>query len=642
MEINEAIELTTRFVSEETKHIWYNRCCELARTYKALITGEDCGMLLRQFVRRETKEEFDQRVALTVSITPAVCNYLMKPFNKVLRNKKVKKDWAFDTDKRNEVVRTMTKSWYGNKRSNNIGLDYWLANRYPMLSFSDPNMWVVTEWDTPATKAEVIKPRPFEVTSEMAWHWKVKNGETIWLWVHMPIAVAVKTGDKLTYKDGNKFTLYDEDLTLVWEQVDKSTLSGIALDETTQKIVELENKDVYIVSEYRPNIGYCPAFRLGYEEDPYTNGETFVNGFHAAMPYLMKTIKTVSELDLTMCLHAFPQKMVYVEKCPGVDMAGCNGGKDITGKLCKACKGTGKNIHTSAQDMVYYTLEPNTPRNEVLELDKMIAYKSPPIDLVKFQNDYIQQLKRDCKEAVFSSTSTTMKVSGSGDGNAPATATEVGINMQGVYDALFPYTERISTLWVDLIYTFGKLADMPESYTPNIVCIYPSDPKMKSLEDLLVDLKAANEAGAPAYLVDQINRDIAALIYEGDEDEERKFEVKHSFYPFNGLSQDAISVLLGSQYTSNAVKVLYCNFEQIFTELEKENVGFYLLKYDKQYELVWEKVQAMTEEIEAASTLSLKIPTDAGNGEEDNNGGGNGGGDDEENPEEETPTPPTE
>jgi hypothetical protein len=647
MELNEAIALGQQFVNTREQHCYYERAVEFRNVYRALVTGENAEFLLKRFVRREDEEAFQQRVDLTISITPSVCAALMKPFNKALRNNNVKKSFDFGTATRNEIVQKMRMSFYGRKRSNNKGLDYWLKTRYPILQFTDPNAWVVIEWDTPNSAAQVVTPRPFEVPSCDAWNWNVENEETRWLWVHnditfnklqkakkQPIAEARAAGlyDPTT---GDKFTLYDEDYTVQWEQVDKEYLKAINYQlQPGEELYQAQNKTYYIQRVFDPKLGFAPCFRVGYVSDVETDGETCVNGWHDAMPYLMKSIKTVSEMDLTMSLHAFPQKMQYVQRCPGEVVDGstrkCNLGKGLDGKVCGACKGVGFKVHTTAQDALYFPMpDTGTPNNEILDLDKTLVYKSPPVDLLTFQKAFVEYLKIETKAAVFGESQQTKTSAGaspvSGSGQSPITATEVRNNMQGTYDALFPFSEKYSDVWIDIIYTFGRIAGTPESADPKIICIFPTDFKMKTIDELLADLQLANASGAPSFLIDQINKDIAAIVNDGDEIAQLMYEVKHKFFPFNGQSPDVIAMNMASSYVSTDTKVLYANFESIFSELDLDNPGFWMLSYDQQVPLVDEMVQAYRDDIAEDNALALNLGNNGMGDTPPAGGDGNGG-----------------
>ena len=72
-----------------------------------------------------------------------------------------------------------------------------------------------------------------------------------------------------------------------------------------------------------------------------------------------------------------------------------------TQTVCGECKGSGLQIHTSGQDAIYFPL-PDTP-DEMFDLDKILVYKQPPIDLIKFQDEYVRNLKKDAHLSVYNS-----------------------------------------------------------------------------------------------------------------------------------------------------------------------------------------------------------------------------------------------
>lgn len=636
------VDMCKSFINNDTKGVFYDRTVEQAMRYKALITGENCDWLLRQFVRREDTEAFEQRVALTISITPAVCGALMTPYNKVLRNEKVKKSFDFGGDAINDRVATMRKGFYGRKRGKNKGFDYWIKTRYPILSFTDPNSWVVHEWDTPSSQSELIQPRPFEVPSVNALNFHIYNEETKWLFAQQDIMVEryriakqarakAQVTQEVEVYEGKKYTLYGIGYTIVLQEVDKAYYTAAKELVWNQIMWDAEKgAKTFVISTYETKLDYVPAFRVGYVFDPETDCKTCVNGFHKAMPFLMKSVKSVSEMDLTISLHTFPQKMQYVSRCPGVDSKRrCNDGYTIDGSVCTSCKGSGVAVHTSAQDALLFPMpDKNTPNNEVLDLDKMLVYKAPPIDLLKFQDSYVNDLEAKCMRAVFGAGSSQKTSSPSPTGGeAPQTATEVNNNMQGVYDALMPFVEKISEVWVDSIYTFARLGGLAESVDESeyeIICVYPDDLKLKGIAELLADLKTANESGAPAMLIAQINDDIAALLYNGDDIAQKMYDVKKRFYPFNGLSADSLAMAIGSQYVTKYAKVLASNFEAIFSDIESENPDFYFMNPVQQETIVSKTVAAYIEDIDGDSAIGLNIAAEGMNGGADNTDAGDG------------------
>lgn len=575
----DALKLIKQLIASGEVHKDRKRAMDLADKYKKLITGEDIGSLLIQFVQREDRALFEQRLRITKAITPAVAASIRKPFNKVVRNDRVRKSVDTTTETRTNSVHKMISSFFGSSRKQNRGLDYWLKTRFLELQFTDPNAWVVLEWSQPRNPAEVIMPRPFEVDSTMAENWLIINDETKWLKVKQTITyLAVKTlvGDQEPIKtEGYRHTLYDEEVTIVFEDFDENyhIWSGYKL--APNEAIETINNKKYLVKIFYPKVGFVPAFRVGYIRDEVTNGRTFVNPWHDALCYFEKSLKTVSEMDLTMSLHVFPQKLQYVKKCVGMEREGgrnqpCRNGKEPGGGICQACKGAGYQIHTTAADVINVPM-PDDPK-EMFNLDQMLVYKAPPIETVKFQNEYILQLESQTHQAVFNSQVFIKKRAGSGGqgGDVQKTATEADFSMQSVYDALEPFTEKFSELWKDLVTTFGIIAG--ESVDKiKVVHQFPADFKLKTTDILLEERQAASASGAPAFLIETIDDDLADILYSGDDLRINKYYIKRRYYPFPGKSADEIALLLASQYVPKYFKVLYSNFDEIFKDIEKEN-----------------------------------------------------------------------
>src|SRR5699024_7354511 len=128
-----------------------------------------------------------------------------------------------------------------------------------------------------------------------------------------------------------------------------------------------------------------------------------------------KIVKLISEADLSKTLHAFPQKMQYVQPCMGDENNSCREGRDRDGNVCGACNGKGYIFHTSAQDAV---IMPLPRRNEeIVDLDKLLVYKYPPIDLLQFQEEIIDKYEQKIHASIFNTLSLVKKT-------VVATATE--------------------------------------------------------------------------------------------------------------------------------------------------------------------------------------------------------------------------
>ena len=591
MDFTEKLTKFKKKKSSNKKHADYQRTVDLAKEYKAHVSGVGIDDYLKRFAKREDEEMFEQRKRLTNSISQSVASSLQKPFYKVARNKNVKKKFTLKGDKnREEIVQKMISGFYGTNELNTKGLDFWLKNRFIELTFTDPNAFVVIEWEAKPENVP-LEPYPYEVNSIDAYDYIFKHGVLNELFTRQSETIIYLDKDGAEKeKVVDAFTLYEIGSSLkVVEYCPKYfEAKGIVIDETRQ-MTFVENEIHFIATYNETNLDFIPAFRVGYIRDTATDGRTFVNPFESAMPYFRKALKAVSELDLSITLHTFPQKLQYVTKCKGKGAKKCNNGMvSGTQTVCSECKGSGLQIHTSGQDAIYFPL-PDTP-DEMFDLDKILVYKQPPIDLIKFQDDYVRNLKKDAHLSVYNSNMFLAE-----DPQFAKTATEVNTNTQGIFDTLFPYTEKFSEVWKTAVKVFVRLSGFLTDF--ELIHIFPTDLEIKTVAVLMAELKLANESEAPSYFRDAILEEIANQVYEGDELGREKHFTRHKFFPFSGKTETEIQFLMASPYVSNFTKVLYANFEAIFTDIEKAVPNFYKLNYNLQWEKLNEFVKPYLEEI---------------------------------------------
>jgi hypothetical protein len=661
MLLEDAIILIKRLIESGEKHQDYKHTVDLAESYKIFITGKGIDKKLIRYVPREDDALFEQRCRLTKAITPAVSSSIRQPFNKVTRNDRIKKKIELENKDRQQIVADMIARFYGSRRTKNRGLEYWLKTRFVELQFIDPNSWVVVEWDAPTTAAQKVAPRPFEVNASQAHNFFIDNDEVKWLLVCQSIkynsvtpAASGGTGStnatvpldpaaasvQPTKKAGVRFTLYDEDVTVVYEQIDTAYLKASGYKLAPNEAIEKVKDTSYIARTFEPNIGYVPAFRIGYKRDEETSARTFVNPWHDALCYFEKSLKTVSELDLTMTLHVFPQKLQYVQKCKG-QMASdgkprraCNGGyvQGTQNEICPICKGNGYKLHTTAQDAILLPM-PDDPK-DMANLENALVYKGPDVSLVKVQNDYSLQLEKQAHQAVFNSQ-VFVKKAGGGITDS-GTATEADFNMQSVYDALEPFTEKYSEMWREFVTIFGVISGEALEKI-KVSHDFPADYKLKTSDILLAERKTASESGAPPFYIETVDDDLASITYAGDETGLNKYKVKRRYFPFSGKNENEVALLLASEFVPKAPKILYSNFDLIFRELEQENAGFWdMTNIAGQQKLVEAKVKQWQDKLEgeapAATAPMFRIPgTGDGSTGDGNPGNSNTGANTDQN-----------
>ena len=162
------------------------------------------------------------------------------------------------------------------------------------------------------------------------------------------------------------------------------------------QVIEIKGK-YYSVSYFTPKNKKVPAIRMGYNRDEVDKGTDFVSVFHPVIGFLKKTLKIDSELDLSCAMVAFPQRFAYVSPCKN---QGCKDGMMLDGSVCPVCNGTGVDpFHKGTQDVVTLSMPRN--KEEMIDLENMLVYKSPPIELLQFQKDYLEYLKKSVHAMMF-------------------------------------------------------------------------------------------------------------------------------------------------------------------------------------------------------------------------------------------------
>jgi hypothetical protein len=591
-------------IKNKITHVDYDRVVKIADEYTKYVSGEDIGSLLKQFNPRESIEQFTQRKELTQAITSDMANRILTPMFKIGRSHAdVTISWDNSEkadEKKNELV-AVASDFYGDE-----SVEHYLTNRMVELDGTDPNSFIVVEFDgevNPIDKTTKVEPYPFEVNSKEAINYKYVNNELQFLIVF-----------------NGRHTLYLENEAITAEQILVEEISGYILESNQELFTVKDNNgkiiEAYILTTTQHKAGRIPARRVGTKKDLTTRGRTCVPIIHPAHPYFKKSIKTVSEFDLTNCLHVFQQKIQYDEVCPGdiTKHSTCNTGKTADGGMCSVCKGTGWKTHTSSADIIRVKL-PRDPK-DIVSLENYIAYKGPKMDLLEFQKKLgLYELTELAVKAVYNSDLYNSN-------QTVATATEKTIDLDSVYDTLKPFADSWSAMWKHIMHVIASYRDLDKGIT--IQHKFPKDFKMKSVTMLLEDLNKANNSGAPSYIKNEINKDLAQKLYIDKPNELLKIDVKNKFFPFNGKTENEINNIITNDLTSKFNKILYANFDNIFDELDSENsvgeVNFYMIEKSKQLDLIKAKVQVIIDELDSSMANDRAIAFNPSNIE----GGGNG------------------
>jgi len=591
-DINLFMQLLAGIVADETTHQDYDRVTKLADMYYAFITGEGLDDMMKTFAMRETPEAFDQRKAITEHIIPSVVSNITSVERKVPRSNGLTRVVAYKDDeknKRSEELEKILDVFWGN-----MSFDDWMATRWIELNDLDPNTFAIVEWKSFDANKEKAAPYPYESKS---------HGAVMYEYINNILQYLVDKKDSL-------YTMYLMNQTIQAVLLEEdSEFYGLAKSSATEKGVVVEvgghyffkknDKVYYEIIVFIPhNLDRVPAFRVGYKRDDVTDGRSYVSPYQEAVPYLLKTLKTNSELDLTMALHAFPQKIVTANKCnnpicyEGYVKAEGDGGS----MKCGQCQGSGFQVHTSAQDIIYIPIPRG--KDEQLSLDNLAHYITPETALLEFQRSYVEYLTNECMQAVFNSDIFTKE-------DIATTATEKTIDLDNIYDTLYPLSLRFAELWE---YGVNLVAEITSSHKNLIVSLnFSKDFKFKSKDDYIRDRKSAQEAGAPDVILRNIDDEIIRIDTANNPHEYQIYRTVQSFDPFSGKTDEEIISAMMSNTVPFHVKVLYDNLGWIFDDIFLEHPDFFQMQRKKQVEIVDKKVQEIMLELD----VGTEMPTGA-------------------------------
>lgn len=559
------------------RHENYDYIVNRTKVWRAIVSGKGLDEYYTQFNQRESKEQFEQRKRITQQITSAVCKNVRDIEYKVPRSNSITRVVAAEAGNESNLTKfkEILNSFWGDSTLN----DY-MDVRWVELNDTDPNSFIVIEWQ-PFEEYEYAQPYPFEVKSEEAVYYDYDNNVLKYL-------VALREDD---------YTIYGQNESIKFERIDdEETLKRIKLEDgqeaemvsmedgRTVQVTRIGNNYYEIYAPEPHNLGYVPALQPGYMRDLATDGHSFLPPWWAAESTLMNLIKSKSELDLTIALHVFPQKLQYRPKC---NNKGCINGELSEGGICPVCKGTGWRGITSAQDSIDLPLPKD--KDSMVDLQQIIHYVYPPVDLVQFMDGYVEKLSQRAMQMVYNSEIYSRE-------NIAETATGRNIDMQAVYDTLYPLVKAMAKDWEFMVKT---IADVTDLNIPTISFTFSKDFKLKSIDGYYSDLSLANTAGASPYVKGAIEDDIARIVYAEDEQALAKYFTLKAFNPFPGDTPEAVAMKMSQNYVPEFYKVLYSTFGFIFDELEMENPGYYLFNRSKQWELLSNKVQSMIPEKKA-------------------------------------------
>ncbi len=555
------------FINNLTKkHALYKQTTELAKDYKSWMTGVGLDSFVRSYDKRETPTEKTARLKITKHLLPRVSQNVRDSYMKALRNNNVNID--VDTESLGEEE----KKSFDNARALFFQFDtveeYWM-NRYKELQFLDPNAWLVVDF---YNTDEGVKPYLREVASENVITYKYINGKLKYL----------------IFKEGQDYYLYSLDFVMKASRTEVRTQETVKIDDFGKILSSSRVIQNYIVQSSMYDYNEAFAMQVGYIRSS-VNPEMFVSPLEKARPDIERLVSQVSEYDINTIIHVFMQKFEYAGKCA---YHGCVGGTLADGAICPNCKGTGlQPNHESGIDTVQLPI----PRDvaDMMELSKLVHYVQLPIDIVKHQKEEIMySIDEIEKTAMNSDIFTRSEIS--------ATATEKNIELQNVYDILYPFAVKYCQTYQFIL---EKMADLFGFNEKVKVSYYVDrDMKLKTVVEQMNEIGTAITNNIPSFILNSMIDKLAKTELRNDPEGLKQYETKKLFNITSGLTAQEKSMLIAGLPTDSEIRIMVLMFEHIFVLAEMENKDFYSLEYAAQKTIIDSIVLELKEKMKAPIT----------------------------------------
>lgn len=608
-------QILVQVIEKEKRHPDYNHVVALRRRYFQYLTGKYQDDLIVSYKDRESDTQKKQRIKITQPRTPYYGAITMQPFEEVARAEDFKANLTSTKENKEKIVAEIQSRL--DNFCDGMSLRSYMDVACRHYNFYDPNAWFITEFVNQFPGKEKPYTFPLVVNSLNALDYEYFLGELQYLVYREPIFIkdydsvdanmpaVVKSINSLL---GIKSTIASDDLNTEAEPPSGYSKGyryvlyapDISLEfiETNQKEgQELEDKKRYIYNRYDTMSMIVPAQRFGYLKDPETDLRTFVSPLHPANSLFEEAIQRKSEVDLHLALHGFLQKYTYGRDCTHktADEGTCNEGKMTkNGSTCTMCKGVGKLLHTTVQDVVVVNLPNDIVENGNLpKIQDLVYYVQVPTELIELQRVVLKDIEADILRAVFNTRMFESKV-------VQTTATEVIIDKIPINNVLKKAADHQAELMklatiVTAIHTMN-FDGFSCSYS------YGGDFRLESIGQLLEQRQAAVNAGAPAAIIEAIDSKILHKQFQGDSTAILRAKSRANHRPFRERAVMDKQFLLATIEPTNPLYVLEVFFEAIMDEIENENRDpeFYKLDFQLQKELINKKVATYQDQIKPA------------------------------------------
>ena len=574
----------TKAVINGYTHKNYYYTCELAHFYNQIVTGEGYGELIVNYKPRETDAQKAQRVEITQNRTKSIAGKVEGFFKRVFRADKLKLDVSHDDDQRSAQIGQYLNDYGDDGQS----LLNWSEETALYYNNIDPNAFY---WVRHSVQNGVDNFSPFIFNAHEIKDYGQSKGV-----LNYCIAELCETVHY--YEDTTKekaikiyYTFTPEGLEMAVQLDEKVLINSDFYDQFkneagTFDTIETENEKDYIIIFVPSETGAVPVTRVGYRYDKKTEAKTFVSFWDQATEEYKQLVNRGSEYDLSLTLHAFLQKIQYYTPCDYQDTdthAICRGGTlHPSGDTCPSCSGSGKQVHTSSQDVIEVQLPGDDGEQTTISPKDLVFYVDVPFNIVKQQKEDVKEYTPKIIESIFG-------VDISHQQTTNATATQINNYYDTAQDALFEFTKAPAKLFTFTVQTIAKTLQIDDVKSE---LLYTNEYDLESEDYLLNLLKLAKEAGANSEAIENINKRLNVKQNRTDSAYFSVYNSMRKFEPFATIPAELKTQIILNLPDSSIQKALYLNFKEITEDILYNEPAFLMLDYNQQKAIINAKAKA--------------------------------------------------
>lgn len=603
-----------------------NDAHEIAEFCQMVSIGKDEDEEVKELRPHETQAQKDQRARQYHSLSQYASNKIL---NYVRRLKSVEDaivSYQDISDEQAQKLKEAVKDFYDEKDL----LEY-IIEQYANGQGKDPNaLLLLASEDTYDNTGALIdrKAIPKIIPSEKVIQ-VIENQGVIKFGIIKEVrSVYYDASNNIRPKFETKqvidLYLYADNLTMIFIS-DSSVLKSameidippVELDSQVFTTMRIQKQDgtfeQYKVYTYDLQGFPCPLVSMSGRKDPM-NESVKSSILCTAKPQFKELISRVSELNVAISCHVYPQKIMVVPECDYVDTDSniCESGS-CGGKTCPSCKGTGKKFHISSQDIITVTIPKNATPSDMPDISKMIHYATHDEFAPKFLEQQITNVLTRLSDTVFETNifasttvagATTKGTSMATPQNGVAeTATKTAIDWQKLYLSLKSDAEHIEKIYA-LIAKYQSVL-LFGANNIKIKLNFPKDFKFATLDELIGEYQKATAAGLPFDVVQKILTKIIEKQNPDDAESLMWVLLKQRHKPFSDKTPQEVAVIIQSRAYDDFDRACWENFDSIFDELQEEEPSLIGKTYMEQKEVIKNKVEQMVLTIKEATGNDL-------------------------------------